>query len=214
MRTPRKRQAGFTLMEVAVAVGVLGMVLGSVGMFAARSNQASKALMTRADAEARARRALERVADELVGVGQSLLFPDPTTAMGTATLTYQRPAGVSAAGVVQWNQPSRVELQLEPGELDDGDDDDGDGLVDERRLVLVRSAGTATEQQVVLCNGLCEMGLGESANGVDDDGDGTVDEAGFSVRRIGDLLLLSVCVQPAGRDARPVEFATAVVLRN
>ena len=214
MRPRSRRQAGFTLLEIAVAMGVLGVVLGAVGAFQARSNQASKSMLTRADAEMRARRALERVADELTGVGQSLLFPDPTTALGASTLTYQRPAGVNGSGVVQWSQPARLQLELESGETDDGTDNDGDGLVDERRLVLVRSAGTPKEQRVVLCNGLCERGLGEQANGLDDDGDGTVDEAGFSVRRIGDLLLVSVCVQPPGREGRPVEFETAVVLRN
>lgn len=214
MRPGRKRSSGFTLLEIAVAMGVLGVVLGAVGAFQTRSNEASRSLLRRADAESRARRALERVADELAAVGQSLLFPDPTTALGASSLTYQRPSGVDASGVVQWTPPSRLQLELEAGEADDGLDNDRDELVDERRLVLLRSCGTSHEQRVVLCSGLCERGLGELPNGIDDDGDGTVDEAGFSVRRIGDLLLLSVCVQPAGRGGRPVEFATAVVLRN
>lgn len=211
-----RSRSGFTMIEMVIVVAVMGMVLGAVGMFQKRGNEHTQALIERSEVEARARRGLEKVVSELTGVGQSLLVPDPISPMGTATLSYQHPLGINGAGVVNWGPSSRLQLELEPGEADNGSDDDGDGLIDEQRLVLIREVGTANESSVVLCRGIAELGTSETANGSDDDGDGVVDEAGFNIQRIGDLLTVRLCVLEARRNAQPivVELESSIVLRN
>ncbi len=160
---------------------------------------------------------LDRIADELTGVGRSLIFPDPSSNFGTSILTYQRASGVTNAGLVTWDTPSRLELQLDPAELDNGLDDDGDGLVDERQLVFTRNFGMANAQTIVLCTGIPKLAPGELPNNViDDNGNGVVDEAGFNIQRTGDLLTLRLTVQQpySGNRIATVSLETSIVLHN
>jgi len=210
------RRSGFTLLEMIVSMATLAIVLGSVGMFQKRSEEQSRSALARERAETSARRALDRVATEMRGVGQSLLNPDPTSALGTSTITFQKPSSVTNAGVVVWTSPSRLRLELEAGETNDGTDEDGDGLIDERRLVFVRDVGALTERTVVLCTGISELAAGELPNGLDDNADGLIDEPGFSVFRVGDLLTLQITTVVAVGDGTQAtsRMSTSVVLRN
>lgn len=210
------RASAFTLVELVVSVSIMGLLVGSMGVFQARSREHTDSILVRERVETQARRALTRVVDELRGVGFSLLVPDPTSSLGASTLTFQKPVDVTAGGAVVWGSASRLELELEPGETDDGSDEDGDGLVDERRLVLTRGIGTAGERSIVLCTDIPELAEDEAPNGADDDGDGLVDEPGFSIRRVGDLLTirLTVLAPMAGRDPVASSLETSVVLRN
>jgi prepilin-type N-terminal cleavage/methylation domain-containing protein len=211
-----RARRGFTLLELVIATALLSLVLGAVGLVQMRAADASRAGMAREQIETQCRRALNRVADELQGVGHNMLFPDPSSNLGATSLTYQHPIAVSNTGIVTWDSPSTIALQLEPGETDNGLDDNGDGLVDERRLVLTRNAGSPNAVTTVLCSGVPEMGEGETANGLDDNGNGVVDEAGFNVRRVGDLLTVRLAVQGRGKDGELITTAlqTSVVLHN
>ena len=216
-RTIRRRTGGFTLLELLIAVGVLGLVLSAVGLVQLRGNDASASMQARDNTETRARRTLDRVAEELTGVGKTLMFPDPNTNQGAGAITYQRSAGVNNLGVEQWGPTSRLELQMDPNEIDNGLDDDSDGLVDERQLLLTRNFAGGGSQVVVLCTGIPELAPGETANNnLDDDGNGVTDEAGFNVRRVGDLLTVRLCVQApfAGNQVTTTRLQTSVVLHN
>ena len=215
-RHNHRRIAGFTLIEILLSVGVMGIILAALAQVQVQSSAQSKSLQARVTAESRARRTLDRVADELTGVGHSLIFPDPSSVFGTSALTYQRASGVSGAGVVTWGTPSRLDLQVDPRELDNGLDDDSDGLVDEQRLVFTRNFGLPNAQSVVLCTGIPELVQGELVNGIDDNGNGVVNEAGFNIQRIGDLLTVRLTVQqPFGKhQVATVSLETSIVLHN
>jgi prepilin-type N-terminal cleavage/methylation domain-containing protein len=212
----RRLRGGFTLLELVIATALLSLVLGAVGLVQMRTRDASRVGMAREQVETLCRRALDRVAEELQGVGHSLLFPDPSTNFGTGTITYQHPTGVSNTGVVSWDEPSSLALQLEPGETDNGLDDNGNGLVDERCLVLTRNVGGAHPVSTIICSGIPELGEGETANGLDDNGNGIVDEAGFNVRKVGDLLTVRLTVQgPSGNGGTTTSaLQTSIVLHN
>jgi type II secretory pathway pseudopilin PulG len=216
IRREDRKTAGFTLIELVLSIGVMGIIITALAQVQMRSSAQSKIMQAREVAEGRARKALDRVADELTGVGRSLIFPDPSTPFGTGAMTYQRATGVSNLGVVTWGTPSRLELQLDPRELDNGIDDDGDGLIDERQLVLTRNFGMANAQSVVLCTNIPELAPGEVVNGIDDNGNGVVDEAGFNIQRIGDLLTIRLTVQQpySGNKIATVSLETSIVLHN
>jgi hypothetical protein len=199
-----------------LAACIFGLLLGGVTYFQSKASSHGREISARSRAETQARRAVERVLDELCGISSALLVPDPVGALGSATIAFQKPASVSNAGVVAWSAQNRLALVLDDGETDNGLDDDGDGLTDERRLVLTRAVGAPNEVTVTLCHGIAAWYPGELGNGVDDNLNGATDERGFNIQRIGDLLHVRVCVQvPAG----PGEIAdwtvdTAMRLRN
>lgn len=215
-RTLHRVRAAFTLIEMLISVTVLAFVLGVMALVQQRSQATSRATFGKTVSEMRARRALDRVVSELTGAAHSFIFPDPTSNLGTSTLTYQHPTGVDGAGNVTWDVPSRLELQLAPGEVDNGIDDDSDGLIDERRLVLTRNFGTLNAQSVVLCNGIPRFLEGEVPNLLDDNGNGLIDEPGFNVSRVGDLLTIRLTVQVplGGGRVDMTTVQTSITLRN
>lgn len=214
IRTRHRRScAGFTLIEIAIA-GLLLTLLLSSAILAARSGYgAFRATQDASDVETRVRRALDRTAVELLGVGTSELQPNPTDAFGADDVLYRHPTGL-AGTAIQWGDLNRLAFEPELGEIDNGVDDDGDGLVDEGSLVLTRDVG-GKNQRIVLCNGVRELYEGETANGLDDNGNGVVDERGFNVRRVGDVLDVRLCLEAMG-DEGPIVRAleTSVRVRN
>lgn len=215
-RFPTRRKAGFTLIEVAIAASILALLLASVGTFQAISQKASRTMVVRSDLERRADRALQTITRALRGAGVHTLIPDPTSAFGSDTITFQTPTGVSGAGVVSFSAPSRIALALDTGEADNGVDDDGDGRVDERALVITRDVGLASQTATTTCHGIGEWLEGETSNGLDDNGNGVIDERGFNVRRVGDLLYVRLTLESRTEDGQVLRCTTdtALVLHN
>ena len=211
----RTRRAGFTLIEVAVSISVLGLMMGIFGMVSTTSHSAYQAVTIVSGLDVNARRTLVRVASELSSIGGSVLAPDPTGNFGAQTIQYQRAAGV-VGGVVVWGENTQLGFEYEPGEADDGIDNDGDGLVDEGLVVLTLDIGGANQRRVVLCHDVRELALGELDNGVDDNGNGVADEAGFNVQRVGDVMIVRLCLErrAAGGGTVVRTHQTTVRLRN
>jgi type II secretory pathway pseudopilin PulG len=203
---------GFTLIEMTIAVVVTATLLGSIAFFQARSEQASKAMVRRSDLERRADRALQMVTRALRGAGVHTLVPDPNGAFGTGSIRFQTPSDISAEGVVVWNTPTTVAIQMDTGEIDNGLDDDGDGRIDERALVITREIGTPEERATTICHGIAAWADGEIANGLDDNGNGILDERGFNVHRVGDLLYLNLTLESPAGDGRILRCSTSTAL--
>jgi prepilin-type N-terminal cleavage/methylation domain-containing protein len=212
----QRRSAGFTLIEMMVSSVILSILLGAVVMFQMQSNELTRDSAARAQVETEARRVIDQIATELTGVGHSLLVPDPLGTLGTDTITFQKPLAVSATGVVTWSTRTRIGLVIDAGEVQNGVDDDGDGLIDERNLVMTRNVGTANEIATILCHDVSRWYPGETGNVADDNGNGVVDESGFNVQRTGDLLSIRLSIeQPtAGGQTIVATAETGVVLRN
>jgi type II secretory pathway pseudopilin PulG len=209
-------RSGFTFVELVVSVTILVLLLGTVGIVQHRGEKAARAIQTTSENERRADRALRMVTKQVAGVGVSKLVPDPSTSFGADTLTFQTPLAVSATGVVTWGNRMRFALAMDDGETDNGLDDDGDGLVDERRLVFTVNVGLANEQTQDICHGVSKWLEGESSNGIDDNGNGVVDEHGFNVRRVGNLLQVRLTVLKQGEMGSiiPWTATTAVLIHN
>jgi len=186
--------SGFTLVEAMITLAILGMVTSTVIMALTHREGSFRVMSRAADLEARVRRGIDRVARELLTAGAEQLAPDPTGSFGTSDLLFRNAVGLNGAAI-EWSNQHRIAFEYDTNEVDDGLDNDGDGLVDEGNLVLTRNDGMASEVRVVLCRGLAEMLEGELPNGVDDNGNGVIDEPGFSVHRVGDVLFLRLTIQ-------------------
>jgi hypothetical protein len=170
-------QGGFTLVEVVLVGLLLVAVLGSVALVAGSSDRMYRTGSLSSQLEFQAGTTMERVCEELRKAGVDTLFPVPDEDVGSSSVQYVQ-ATELVGGVVQWTPVRRLELELEVGEVDDGLDNNGNGLVDEGRLVLVEDAGA---RRRVLTRWVARYLEGEIANGVDDNGNGLIDESGFSL---------------------------------
>lgn len=99
----------------------------------------------------RARIAVDAMANELRQTGASKV----TTALynGSTAITFQTNSGFSG-GAVQWSTPIVYRFELESGELQNGKDDNKNGLVDEGRVVRIQDGKSVTITDDVMFSGL------------------------------------------------------------
>jgi len=212
-RLPSSGRAGFTLVELSIAVALFLLLMSSAVVAARGGMDAFRSSQDLSDLETRARRALDRAVFELLAVGASELAPNPTGSFGTDALEFRQAIGLAGTAPV-WGELLSLALVPAQGELDDGIDNDGNGLIDDGELVLTRDVG-GNEQRVVLCRGVRELLGGEAPNGADDNGNGVVDEAGFNVHRVGNVLFVRLSLEesvPTGTVVRTLE--TSIRIRN
>ena len=130
---------------------------------------------------------------------------------------------VEFALVEGWNGASadygpliRYQFEYMPGELDNGLDDNGNGLVDEGRIVRILDPDGAA-QRTVIVTGVREYLEGEIENNADDNGNGLKDEPGFTVQRISwtqlDVMLTIEHIDGTGKRAVRT-LSNSVMLRN
>ena len=202
-------RAGFTMVELAVATLLLVVLLGSVAIFSDRGVDALGAGTLQSDLDAHLRRAVGRMTDDLLPSGMTVI-----TSVATAdALTYRKSAG-PRNGTNTWGPTMSLAFVREPGELDDGLDNDSDGLVDEGLVEWRMDVGTPEERVVVLCRGVPELGPGEQENDADDDGDGLVDERGVVFERVGDTTVrVGLTLQRLDQDRRPVTRTLETMLQ-
>jgi Tfp pilus assembly protein PilW len=214
-RNRMRARAGFSLIEVVLALALTTGLLLAVTMTTRTASDAYEEGRVQDELTTRAHRTLERIAMEFASAGGDVLDPEPVLPMGATTMEYRQSQGY-AGGEVQWGPVRSVGLQLAEGELDDGIDNNGNGLVDESSVVLTRDLGGADERSVVLCNGVPELLEGEEQNGADDNGNGLQDEEGLSFELQGNVLVVRLTLEKVTEEGRRVArtVQTSVRMRN
>lgn len=215
-----RSRAGMSLIEATIAAAITALILGAIGRAALSGQSSTTQTMVATELENQARAVVDRIAEELVAARTTGLNPTPTGAFGSSTLTYQKCTGY-AGGVAVFGTNQRIRWVIEPGETDNGADDDGDGLVDEGMIEFTRDLGAGTERVVRWSRGVREYLAGENPNVADDNANGLTDERGLSFSLTGRILTIRLTLQafgPKGDGAsgtvlsRTVE--TSVRLRN
>ena len=160
-------------------------------------------------------RALNQIARHLTGAGLTTLDPTPEAPFGSDSIRFERVEGWTAGAPV-WSAEAELRFEYEPGEDDNGVDDDGDGLIDEGQVVWTRRRGEADEQSTVVVRSVAEFLEGEEEDGDDTNGNGLEDERGFCFELRGSELLVRLTVErldPAGNRATRT-LVTSVSIRN
>jgi prepilin-type N-terminal cleavage/methylation domain-containing protein len=204
---------GFTLVESLIAVTFLAVLFLAVAQTSSRASDAFDEGSTEHALSTGTHRALERIA-HAIDFSDGTILPGIDPTLGSDQVTFRVP-GPFESDVVTW-VPMEVLTEMDGGELDDGADNNGDGLVDERRVVLVEAAGQPDERRVVLVGGVTELYAGETANNADDNGNGVTDETGLSFSVVGNVVTIRLCCQrqDEGRRLLTKTAETAVRLRN
>lgn len=143
----RRARNGFTVIEVVISSAVLAVLVGlALSMMGTMSEHVAEATV-QSDLRARTHDASVLLQRELRSIARAHLVldtPDPTSGQFTR-LRYRSVVGFdtsTGAAIVDppvANAAHEVRFVLDAGETSDGDDDDGDGLIDEGTLVLYRS---------------------------------------------------------------------------
>jgi prepilin-type N-terminal cleavage/methylation domain-containing protein len=205
-------RTGFTLVESLIAVSLLAVLFLAVLQTSSRASDAFDEGSVEHELWTSTQRALERIGTETELGDAGLLAGAVTSEYGSSALEFRVPTGF-AGGAVQWSGTIRIALELEPGELDDGLDNDGDGFIDEGRVVRTNDLGTAEEQRLVLLNGVAELQDGESANGLDDNGNLLIDEPGLSFSAADGLLTIRLTCQSRDEGGRILTKTAATAVR-
>jgi prepilin-type N-terminal cleavage/methylation domain-containing protein len=214
MRTPStSKRSGFTLVELAIVAVLLAICLAALGLFESSNRKTLSQSAAVGSAQDRAHQALERVLLELSGASIATLVPDPTGALGSDEIVFQKSTGVTPAGDIVWSPRTRLALTLEQGEVLDGIDNNHNGQSDERCLNVTYALGTPDERTITIAHRIPALFPKELANGTDDNGNGIVDEKGFNVQRVGNLLSVRLASQARGEAGKWVTWSENSNLR-
>lgn len=197
------------MLELVVGSTLMVLVLSGLGLATQRAVAVFEDTTTQNDVNLRAARACARLARELLGTSSGNLEPDLDTPFGNpvvwSSFVDHRHPERWEAGAIVWGARRRTTWELEPGELDNGSDDDHDGLVDEGVVVHILDEGTADEQRVTLVGGVAELLEGEQANGLDDNGNGLIDECGLCFDLRDGTLNVHLTLQVRGPDGELIQ---------
>jgi prepilin-type N-terminal cleavage/methylation domain-containing protein len=222
-RLTSARRSGFSMIELILAVGILGVIFGLAGLVASASSGAFGEATTSSELDTQAKLTLDRIALELQVASTGTFDPELDAGVtNTSNLTFQQLVGIDdVTGEPRFGGPELDEvmtltLLIGAGEVADGTDNDGDGLVDEWQLVLTRNVGSANEVATTLCGNVRSLLEGEVAGGGDENGNGLADEAGFDIERNGEVLTLRLSVEKRNSRGQVIvrTAETAIRLRN
>lgn len=211
-----KAREGSALIEVLLAMALMSTVVGALFAVGNTSTKLCDTGVAKANLEGNLRRALERVSREFHGARADSLAGLAESPAWQEQVDFDRPGSMrSGDGRITWSS-NRAEFRLEPGESDDGIDNDGNGLVDEGMLVVLQDAGGADELVTVIAHDVREYLEDELPNGIDDNANGLIDERGVTFERIGNELRIHLTLEAIGRDGRTVTrtLTTSVWSRN
>lgn len=200
----RSRQAGLTLVETVVSMTLMTVIVGGVVSSTARGMAAVRTSTASAEITARSGRAMTRILQEVEALGATSLSPDLITGAGLpieSSPSIQFRSGDNwQAGNIVWSTDTRVRFQTDSNELENGVDDDGDGLIDEGAVVLTLDVGGAEERNVTIATGVRGYLDGEILNGLDDNGNGVADERGLVFTRVNNVLSIELTMESTSPD--------------
>lgn len=161
IRRARRPRAAFTMLEMIISLALVGLVVTNIVMAMNSSTKAYESGASRIEVEDQARRTLDRIALAVMGSSRDGLAPGQEHPFHTDSLTYQLNLGYEDGEAV-WSDPERIRAEeaaaqitwsknpgapeeqsvvwtrwvreYMDGEVFNGVDDNGNGLVDESGL--------------------------------------------------------------------------------
>jgi hypothetical protein len=188
---------------MTISLALLALVLTTALQIGDSVREGSSTATAFAKVDADAGRAIERLAERLKDSGSGW-FGATAPLVPMSDVEYQRVAGY-APGAGPVLEDERIFLERIPTDFDDGLDNDGNGVVDDCRIVWVRAPGTADELRTVVCDRVPDALAGEvDGNLMDDNGNGLVDERGLALDFIDGGVRVRVTLVERDGDRRDV----------
>lgn len=153
------KRRGLTLIEILIAVTVFMVLASTIYLMMASTSDAYASGSIQAGLNAQARDLLERLTLELSDAGIGTLNPSIPT--GATALTFQRNVGY-AGGVIAYGPAVTYAFVTETGEYPNGTDDNGDGRIDEGRLVRTENNEAVTLSRDLAAGGIAFTRVGNA----------------------------------------------------
>lgn len=197
MRGASGARAGVSLLEVLIALTLLGLVVAKTAVAFQTASEMTRDSATQMDLEGQARRVLNQVAFAVMSADREALFPSPESPNFSDEITYMVSLGVDAAGDVVWSDPESVSLNAIS------------------QVLWRQNPDEPEERRVAWCNAVRPFLGGELQNGLDDNENGLIDERGLTFTLEGDLVTIRLSLERPG-DEGPVavDVETVVTVRN
>jgi prepilin-type N-terminal cleavage/methylation domain-containing protein len=190
-----RTRAGMTLLEMLIAMAVVGLVLGNVTMMVGSSSDVYEKESSKANLEDQLTQTLDRIVLALAGAGEGSLQPGTQSPSFHDSLEFRTSLGVQD-GVVVHGDSERIELVVE---------DDG-------RVVWRERPEEISGRSVTWTRWVRDFLEGEVSNGVDDNGNGLVDESGLVFVIRGSEVEVMLTLQRAGASGESSTYSrTAIV---
>jgi type II secretory pathway pseudopilin PulG len=216
MHRPRSSRAGgFTLLEAVIVMTLFGAVMGSVVSVVHNCTRTCQVVSASGQLEAAASRALDEIADRLQASAHTAITPSLSAPFSSSRIDFQRSTGY-AGGATLWSPTERIAFQYRPGEINDGLDNDRDGIADDGQVVWIQDLGLASERTTRWADGVTEYLQGETLNNKDDNGNGLIDETGlcFTVNSSSVLVCLTLRARSADGTFVTTTAQKRVFFRN
>lgn len=183
-RRASSARAGFTLIEMMIAIVLVALVVGNVYMVLGDSSKAFGSQTTVFEAETQARRTLDKIALAVVGSKRSTLYQTPNAPSSTPELNFTTSQGLEG-GVILDGNPQRITLAT---------------LGESHQVTWSENPGTSGERRSVWTKWASEFLEGETLNGEDDNGNGLIDERGLNFVLDGDSVLVQLTIARQAAD--------------
>ena len=182
------------MIEMLLTISLFGMVVGTIGLVARSGSTAYQSSSINSFLVQQARRALREATDVLLTSRLDSLQTFPLGPLWQDEVDLDRLVSIAADGEVTW-EAIRLRFRYEDGEMDDGIDNNGNGVADEGVLELVTDWGGPGERTRVLTHWVREFREGEEDDGNDNNGNQLRDEHGFCIERSGDIWVLRLTLE-------------------
>ena len=176
------RRAGFTLLEISIAVGLLSVIGIKLVQVLSSASRYSSTENSSFILEERATAVLDRIVYAIMSTNRETLLPEAAEPLHSESLHYQIKLGVEDGEVV-WDDPEMIGVDQNPNQM-----------------IWARNPGAETERRLVWCNLVAPFLEGEIPNGKDDNGNGIVDESGLSFTVVHNKVTIRLTLERRGSD--------------
>jgi type II secretory pathway pseudopilin PulG len=173
------RTSGLSILELLLALGLFGVVAVKAALVLNSANDSYEENTAKMSLEDKARRTLDQIAYAIMGSDRETLFPEADSPLFTDSLEYSLSLGVDEDGNVIFDDPEEIGLSEDEdqvlwrknpdtpeetrvawcnvvrpfleGELMNGDDDNENGIIDEKGLAFVMDRDSVTIRLSLEC---------------------------------------------------------------
>jgi len=170
-RGPCRSRAGLTVLELMLALALLGIIVVKASQAISSAVDTAGQASDEVVLEDQARRVLRQIGFAVMGANRASLMPDREAPLSAENMRYQVNLGIQDGEVI-WSDPEQVALDLSElnvywsrnpeteaerrvvwtslvspyleGEIPNGQDDNGNGLIDEQGLSFVVDRNSVT----------------------------------------------------------------------